>query len=83
MANMQLVKEFGSQQQLILIQSFFDCCEFQALLQRRDAALKIELDGNDLGAGVLILALAIKLCQAGDENKWIECTLLPSGTKKG
>eukprot|EP00434_Breviolum_minutum_P039886 symbB.v1.2.035428.t1/scaffold4748.1/size59687/3 len=35
----------------------------EALLQRRDAALKIELDGNDLGAGALILALALKVCQ--------------------
>eukprot|EP00434_Breviolum_minutum_P038721 symbB.v1.2.034361.t1/scaffold4422.1/size39833/1 len=35
----------------------------EALLQRRDAALKIELDGNDFGAGVLILALALKFCQ--------------------
>eukprot|EP00434_Breviolum_minutum_P039885 symbB.v1.2.035427.t1/scaffold4748.1/size59687/2 len=34
----------------------------EALLQRTDA-LKIELDGNILGAGALILALALKLCQ--------------------
>jgi len=34
----------------------------EALLQRPDA-LKIELDGNDLGAGALILALALKCCQ--------------------
>jgi len=32
----------------------------EALLQRRDAALTIELDGNDLGGGALILALALK-----------------------
>ena len=61
---------------LILIQSFFGCCEFQALLQRRDAALKIELDGNVLlGAGTFILALALKFCQASDENKWIESSV--------
>ena len=53
------VKAFESQQ-WILIQSFFGCCEFQALLQRPDAALKIELDGNDLGTGALILALWAK-----------------------
>ena len=53
-----LVKAYESQQ-WILIQSFFGCCEFQALLQR-DVALKIELDGNDLGTGALILALALK-----------------------
>ena len=40
---------------------------FQALLQRPDA-LKIELDGNDLGAGALILALALKCCQARKTN---------------
>ena len=49
-----LVKAYDSQKR-ILIQSFFGCCEFQALLQR-DVALKIELDGN----GALILALALK-----------------------
>ena len=32
----------------------------EALLQRPDAALKIELDGNDLGTGALILALWAK-----------------------
>ena len=53
-----LVKAFESQQ-WILIQSFFGCYEFQALLQR-NAALKIELDGNDLGTATLILALALK-----------------------
>ena len=35
----------------------------EALLQHPDAALKIELDGNNLGAGALILALALKFCQ--------------------
>ena len=35
----------------------------EALLQHPDAALKIELDGNDLGSGALILALALKCCQ--------------------
>jgi len=67
---------------LILIQSFFGSCEFQALLQRRDAALRIELDDNDLGAGALILALALKFCQASDENKWIKCRSLYFVTKK-
>ena len=43
------------------------------MLQRPDAALEIALDGNDLGAGALILALARKCCQASEENKWIEC----------
>ena len=37
----------------------FGCCEFQALLQRPDAVLKIELDGNDLGTGAFLLALAL------------------------
>ena len=43
------------------------------MLQRPDAALEIALDGNDLGAGALILALARKCCQASEQNKWIEC----------
>ena len=78
-------KALGVNNRLILSPSFFGCCEFQALLQRTDgdAPLKIELDGNDLGAGALILALAIRLCQAGDENKWVECRLLNFVTKNG
>ena len=80
----QLVKDFTrrSQHQIDSDSTFFGCCEFQALLQRTDAALKIELDGNDLGAGALILALALKFCQASDENNWIECRLLNFVTKK-
>jgi len=71
----------GVNNRSIQIQSFFGCCEFQALLQRTDA-VKIELDGNILGGGALILALALKVCQASDENKWIECRLLNFVTKK-
>jgi len=74
-------KTLGVNNRSIQIQSFFGCCEFQALLQRTDA-VKIELDGNILGGGALILALALKVCQASDENKWIECRLLNFVTKK-
>eukprot|EP00434_Breviolum_minutum_P044697 symbB.v1.2.039955.t1/scaffold6898.1/size14729/2 len=41
----------------------------EALLQHPDAALKIELDGNNLGAGAFILALALKICQASEQAK--------------
>lgn len=43
------------------------------MLLRPDAALEIALEGNDLGDGALILALAQKCCQASEENKCIEC----------
>jgi len=36
----------------------------QALLKSPEADLKIELDGNDLGAGVFLLALALRFCEA-------------------
>ena len=62
-------KTLGANNRLILIQFFFGGCEFQALLQHPDAALKIELDGNNLGAGALILALALKICQASEQTK--------------
>ena len=62
------VEVIGGQQQIDSDSFFFGGCEFQALLKHPDAALKIELDGNNLGAGSLILALALKFCQASEGN---------------
>ena len=64
-----LAKDFGGQQQVDSDSFFGGGCEIQALLQHPDAALKIELDGNNLGSGALILAFALKICQASEQTK--------------